>query len=337
MKLFMFIVLSIVLLPAMHGLDITLSDGSLLSDVTVESVSLRGILLMYHAGGKNVKPDQLSESAQESLAQEIAQYNQLVSEQKERNRILAERRAAEQKAQEERRAAEQKAQEEKKKQEEEQIRSQTDNLKKVLDAFPENASEEQLAVLQKAIENNPMAKNLKRAQSILKDREKEIHDEAYSKVKLEFYGIQNMNWDISIEALEKLGATLRSEESDEAICYQLYSSYYWFTKDKKLRSVGICLEQDLEPAILNDKLGDYVMKQFEYFKQQNISCSFEYYKGIGVITTFCIWLEIPGNTFVTLRSRENLSQFMSNSIFIHAYNSRYFTKKSILGNLTPMD
>ncbi|MEI3039890.1 MAG: hypothetical protein V8T90_12585 [Victivallales bacterium] len=94
MKTFMVMTLLSALAAAGYGLDIQLSDGTILQKVKVTNVSSRGIEVMHKYGGKKILPEMIAENDRLKLQDQIAQYYQLLQKRNER-KLAAEKKRLE--------------------------------------------------------------------------------------------------------------------------------------------------------------------------------------------------------------------------------------------------
>ena len=106
-----------------YGMDIELSNGTILKNVKVEEVSYRGISLLHSTGAKNVQPNLLTEESQQKLKSTIDQYHQLLQKRNELKAIAQKKRLEQEKAE----AARQQQIKEKK---QKRFQSEVENLKK---------------------------------------------------------------------------------------------------------------------------------------------------------------------------------------------------------------
>ncbi len=331
MKFFMAVALITGISLISLGLDIKLSTGQVLRNVKVENVSIKGITLLHSDGGTNVRPEQLSEAGGKTLAKEIEQYNQLVEKHKEQVRIASEQRAIQEKA-----SAEQQRQQEEAKRE--RIKHETENIKKILAIAQKDSTFQCIPALREAIRNNPHAKNLKTAQTLLNQMEKEVKSAATRELLLQPDDILNVNWNLSIDTLKKNGATLGSSSSSRpGSTYKYGLVTYRYTPDGNLRQVAICDSTNIEQALLGTRFEQFLIGIIENFKSQNVSFQIEYYKRIAVQASFLAWLKVPGDAFIIVQRTENMSELNSNSIYIYAYHSKYYTIEEILRGYQPAD
>jgi len=93
MKTFMVMILLSALVTAGYGLDIQLSDGTILQKAKVTNVSSRGIEVMHKYGGKKILPEMIAESDHPKLKVHIARYKQLIGNKKITNAIQEARRS----------------------------------------------------------------------------------------------------------------------------------------------------------------------------------------------------------------------------------------------------
>ena len=93
MKTFMVMTLLSALVTAGYGLDIQLSDGTILQKAKVTNVSSRGIEVMHKYGGKKILPEMIAESDHPKLKVHIARYKQLIGNKKITNAIQEARRS----------------------------------------------------------------------------------------------------------------------------------------------------------------------------------------------------------------------------------------------------
>ena len=93
MKIFMVMTLLSALVTAGYGLDIQLSDGTILQKAKVTNVSSRGIEVMHKYGGKKILPEMIAESDHPKLKVHIARYKQLIGNKKITNAIQEARRS----------------------------------------------------------------------------------------------------------------------------------------------------------------------------------------------------------------------------------------------------
>lgn len=75
------------------GIDIKLTNGTILREITVAEINPRGIELMHRDGCKKILPGMIVESDRSKLKDQIAQYRQLVRNQKITNAIQKARRS----------------------------------------------------------------------------------------------------------------------------------------------------------------------------------------------------------------------------------------------------
>ena len=85
--------ISIFMVPLAWGMDIELTDETILRDVTVAEVNIRGIELLHSDGGQKVLPEMIAESDQSKLKEHIARYRQLVGNKKITSAIQEARRS----------------------------------------------------------------------------------------------------------------------------------------------------------------------------------------------------------------------------------------------------
>jgi len=85
--------ISIFMVPLAWGMDIELTDETILRDVTVAEVNIRGIELLHRDGGQKVLPEMIAESDQSKLKEHIARYRQLVGNKKITSAIQEARRS----------------------------------------------------------------------------------------------------------------------------------------------------------------------------------------------------------------------------------------------------
>ncbi len=76
-----------------YGLDIQLSDGSILQKVKVTNVSSQGIEVMHKYGGKKILPEMIAESDHPKLKEHILRYKQLIGNKNITNAIQEARRS----------------------------------------------------------------------------------------------------------------------------------------------------------------------------------------------------------------------------------------------------
>ena len=81
------------MVPLAWGMDIELTDETILRDVTVAEVNIRGIELLHSDGGQKVLPEMIAESDQSKLKEHIARYRQLVGNKKITSAIQEARRS----------------------------------------------------------------------------------------------------------------------------------------------------------------------------------------------------------------------------------------------------
>ena len=92
MKIFMVMTL-LSAAAAGYGLDIQLSDGSILQKVKVTNVSSQGIEVMHKYGGKKILPEMIAESDHPKLKEHILRYKQLIGNKNITNAIQEARRS----------------------------------------------------------------------------------------------------------------------------------------------------------------------------------------------------------------------------------------------------
>ena len=76
-----------------YGLDIQLSDGTILQKVKVTNVSSQGIEVMHKYGGKKILPEMIAESDHPKLKEHIVRYKQLIGNKNITNAIQEARRS----------------------------------------------------------------------------------------------------------------------------------------------------------------------------------------------------------------------------------------------------
>ncbi len=85
--------ISIFMFSLAWGMDIELTDGTILREVTVAEVNFRGIELIHREGGESVLPKMIAGSDQSKLKEHIARYKQLVGNKKISDAIQKARRS----------------------------------------------------------------------------------------------------------------------------------------------------------------------------------------------------------------------------------------------------
>ena len=141
----------------------------------------------------------------------------------------------------------------------------------------------------------------------------------------------NINWNLSIAKLKKNGAILTSAkyniyEYDNLLLFQ-------FTPDGKLKRISI--HYSGESTQFYEKTFEAMLK---YYYEHDIFCKVEHYQKIGMMSSMLAWFDVPGNAFTVLEyliTQTNESK--TSTVFIHAYNSRYYTKKEIIQEHNQLD
>lgn len=98
MKFFVSIIVVAFLITGSYGIDIKLSDGTILENIKIAEISFRGITVFHSTGAKKILPNLLTEESQQKLKSEIDQYNQLLQKWHEQKSIAKKKRLEQEKA-----------------------------------------------------------------------------------------------------------------------------------------------------------------------------------------------------------------------------------------------
>lgn len=141
----------------------------------------------------------------------------------------------------------------------------------------------------------------------------------------------NINWNLSIAKLKKNGAILASAKYNIYECDDLL--LFKFTTDGKLKRVSI--RYSGEPGEFYENAFEKMLK---YYYEHDIPCRVEHYQKIGMTSSLLTWFNVPGNAFVVLEYCLVLTNGAKTStVFIHAFNSKFYTKQEMIQEYKQID